>query len=972
MEPRRRILLVDDHATTRRMLRIALEQANFEVLEAKDGHAALMLMQSERPVLVVQDLILPDVDGFALAGRLRALAGQGPVRILACSGLVSNLDAKRISSVGFDDVVEKPVSPSRLVALVEAHFAELAPAREQLGSGKRLLVVDDDPIQLRLVCHRLERLGFAVEEAHDGQEALAIASRSVPDAIVSDVLMPRLDGFGLAVALRADPSLASVPLVLLTASYLEASDRELGRRAGADAFVLRTPDLGELTLALRTVLARGRSRPAAPPAETEALQREHERRMVRQLERQLIHGTELMRRCSQLSAELSILTSLSEAVLQHRDVESALITSLATCFDAGNSSFGALYLLDKHQHLRVRALGVLQGADGVELSTFFGYEAWLRALMQAGTHVLLTPGPDGETSGPANEVLARAHARRALIVPLVHLGVPLGALFMAMRDEDRAIELDQWRVFAQGVGNQITQALALAEAFREREVAEREAEQQKRFTRDQAAVWRALVEHAPDVIVHLDTNAQVRFINRPPPGLSPERLRRATWFDLMPPECHDDMRAALAIVLEQGIAQTLENCHQDAGGIVTWIESHLGPIFAGSEVTGALVIQRDVSLKKQTEAQLIIADRMASVGALAAGVAHELNNPLASVLANLEVAQRDVETLDGSAPAELREELRDAFEGAERVRRIVQDLRIFSRADEERRAPVDVPRVLDSALRMAWNELRYRARVVKDYRAVPPVEASEAQLGQLFLNLIVNAAHAVPEGAAEHNRVTVYVGAVDSQVVVRIEDTGCGIASDQKARIFTPFYTTKPKGVGTGVGLTICHRIVSALGGSITVDTEPGRGSRFEVRLPACCQPAAAGGGPVRAERPVRRGSVLVLDDELLITQAVRRTLTPDHDVLALDHAEEALRRIQGGERFDVIICDLLMPQMSGMDFYAELAKACTDQAERVVFFTGGAFTRGAREFLDSVPNMCMEKPIDGQELRALVNGLVR
>jgi PAS domain S-box-containing protein len=969
---KRTILLVDDHATTRKLVRLALERAGFVVHEARDGATALELMREHRPAIVIQDLVLPDVDGFALAARLRGLAGEAPLRLLAFSGLVSNLDAKRISSGGFDDVIAKPISPARLVALVEAQWAGIEPSTESFGNGKRVLVVDDDSVQLHLTSVRVGRWGFQVEEARDGQHALELARQSRPDIIVSDVLMPRLDGFGLAMAVRRDEELHATPVILLSSSYVESTDRELATRAGADDFVLHSPDLGELSSALRAVTSRGKVRPATPSVPTEELEREHARRTMRQLERQLLHNSELMRRSSQLSAELTILTSLSEAVLQQRDVESALVTALSTCFDASNSSFGALYLIDKHKHLRVRALGAHPSADATELSTFFGREAWLRELVEAGNSTLLSNSDDGNPSVAG--LLARAKVKQAIVVPLVHLGVPLGALFMAARGDDRLVELEQWRNFAQGIANQITQAVALAQAFREREVAEREAEQHKRLARDQAAVWRALVDHAPDVVMHLDTTGRIRFINRIPRDVA-AGARLGTWFDSMAPEYHTEMRSSLTAVVQQGQARTIETSRRAPDGSVSFCESHLGPVRTGSEVVGALVIERDVTHKKQTEAQLIIADRMASVGSLAAGVAHEINNPLASVIANLDLALREVRsfTKEGSS-SELLDELTDACEAADRVRRIVRDLRIFSRVDETKRAPVEIERVLDSAARMAWNEVRHRARLIKEYSKVPLVYANEARLGQVFLNLLINAAQAIDSGGADRNEIRLHLDTDElGRVVVTVSDSGCGIPAAVRARLFTPFVTTKTPGVGTGLGLSICHRIVTELGGTITLTSEPGRGAEFRVVLPCCVAPDLSQdtvqlGGSVAT----RRGRVLVIDDEPLITQVVRRTLSREHDVFTFDDAHEAFRRIEGGERYDVILCDLLMPRMSGMDFHRLLAPAFPDQAARIVFFTGGAFTPGAREFLDSVGNSRLEKPVDGQELRALINGLVR
>jgi signal transduction histidine kinase len=392
---------------------------------------------------------------------------------------------------------------------------------------------------------------------------------------------------------------------------------------------------------------------------------------------------------------------------------------------------------------------------------------------------------------------------------------------------------------------------------------------------------------------------------------------------------------------------------------------------------------RDAAIRaerRRMQQQLLIADRMASVGTLAAGVAHEINNPLAAVVANLELMAKDItrlcEELDVADQfREVLDELRDARDGADRLRHIVRDLKIFSRStDEERRGPVNLKRVLESSLRMAWNEIRHRARLVKDYGDVPPVEANDARLGQVFLNLIVNAAQAIREGNAEQNviRVSTRMDEPSGRVAVEIRDTGSGIAPENLSRVFDAFFTTKPVGIGTGLGLSICHRIVTALGGEIHVESQVGKGTAFTVFLtPTSFEEEVAVPLP-DVTPPPRRGKVLVIDDELMIIKALERLLVGEHEVTAVTTAGEARERILSGEGYDVILCDLMMPQMTGMALHAELLDAMPEQASRMVFLTGGAFTPDARAFLDGVPNQRVEKPFDTQHLRAIINDRVR
>jgi PAS domain S-box-containing protein len=376
-----------------------------------------------------------------------------------------------------------------------------------------------------------------------------------------------------------------------------------------------------------------------------------------------------------------------------------------------------------------------------------------------------------------------------------------------------------------------------------------------------------------------------------------------------------------------------------------------------------IAVVEDVSEKKRLEAQLLLADRMASIGTLAAGVAHEINNPLASILSSVEFALEELPR-DGADPEVLRA-LHDARDGGVRVREIVRDLRTFSRPVDEVQEALDPRAVLQSAVGLASSEIRHRAQLVVDAGAVPRVAASGSRLGQVFLNLLINAAQAIPEGHVADNTVRARTStSPDGRAVVEISDTGAGIAPEALSRIFDPFFTTKPPGVGTGLGLSICHGIVTRLGGTISVESAPGKGSTFRVSLPPA-GPAAA--DPPAAPAARARKRLLVLDDEPLVGRVVARILATDHDVVTRTSARDALPELLGRPGFDLVLCDLMMPDMTGMDLHAALALAAPALAARLVFLTGGAFTPAAREFLDRVPNPRLEKPFEPRALQDLV-----
>ncbi len=471
-------------------------------------------------------------------------------------------------------------------------------------------------------------------------------------------------------------------------------------------------------------------------------------------------------------------------------------------------------------------------------------------------------------------------------------------------------------------------------------------------------------------------------------GYSREEALRLTVRDLRDPSTLEDLPQRTREELDTGAA-LFETRYRRKDGLTFPVEVSIRVAAVdGRRYFQAIV--RDITERRRLELQLQLADRMASVATLSAGVAHEINNPLAYVVGNLDYSLAHL----GKVPedlAEVRKALEDARGGAVRVGQIVRDLRTFSRAGEADRTEVDVRRALQSAVTLAQTEIRQRAQLSLELGPVPPVLGSAHRLGQLFLNLLVNAAQAIPPGNPGRNLVQATTAlAPDGRVRIEITDTGAGIAPEVLPRIFDPFFTTRAIGKGTGLGLAIVHGIVTELGGEITVRSEPNGGSIFTVLLPPArraaapdAQPAAAPTPaslaltPMPATRSARDGEplpaeagsgadVLVVDDEPMVGRAITRMLVPHHRVTAVLGAAEALAALSNGH-FDAILCDLAMPDMTGMALYDKLQAEAPALAARMVFLTGGAFTREAAEFLDRVPNARLEKPFSPAQLRMAV-----
>ncbi|HEX2672437.1 MAG TPA: ATP-binding protein, partial [Polyangiaceae bacterium] len=379
------------------------------------------------------------------------------------------------------------------------------------------------------------------------------------------------------------------------------------------------------------------------------------------------------------------------------------------------------------------------------------------------------------------------------------------------------------------------------------------------------------------------------------------------------------------------------------------------------------------------EQRLQSRDRMASIGTLTAGVVHGINNPLSYVIANLEYVKRllapSAERLEAKAVAELGDVLDDSLDGAERVRRIVSDLGSFSRPTEARALAVDLQRATERALSIAANEIRHRARVVREYSHIPAALGTEAKLAQVILNVLINAVHSMEVGAVDRNTITVRTRLdARDRPTLEIEDTGCGIAQENLGRVFDPFFTTKPVGVGTGLGLSIAQRIVRDLDGEIYLESVHGRGTRVLLTLPAA--PLSAATVPVLESVPPfssdrLRARVLVIDDEPAILRAFRRVLS-SHDVVTANSGAEAMSKLADGRQFDAIFCDVMMPEMSGVEVYRRIGECHPGQERRLVFMTGGAFAELAAHFIESVANPKLKKPFTGSSVRALVAAVAR
>jgi CheY-like chemotaxis protein len=452
------ILIVEDNPTTRTMLRVMLELEGYHVLEARDARTGLARARNDAPDLILQDLMLPDMDGLKLMKELRALP-RGETPIVCLSGFSRQLEESRSQKEGFNACLEKPVQPAFLLEtirrLLPNQSAALADETESPGQGRHILIAGSDPVQIKLARRHFQDLGFRVRTAASGAAALDLARTKPPEVLLSDAQMPDLDGFDLCMAIRRDPQLTDVPVVLMSApGRQEGDERDLALRVGANAFAVRTPSFHEVSRAVLTTLEASAASPQADDA-THERRKELTDRVLRQLKRQVAVNAELTQRCALQEAQLAILGGAADALTRSADIEIVLGDLLPACLDAGGITRGALYRRDSSEKLAQNHAIGFPDAGPLE-AAFIDLLERVVAGKVATTSASL-PEADAHT------LLTRVGAATGLIVPLVGNTHGLGALVLG--SDTVGVAEQDLLAFGRAIGAYMSQALALARVF---------------------------------------------------------------------------------------------------------------------------------------------------------------------------------------------------------------------------------------------------------------------------------------------------------------------------------------------------------------------------------------------------------------------------------------------------------------------------------------------------------------------------
>ncbi|MGE0326755.1 MAG: ATP-binding protein [Polyangiaceae bacterium] len=381
-------------------------------------------------------------------------------------------------------------------------------------------------------------------------------------------------------------------------------------------------------------------------------------------------------------------------------------------------------------------------------------------------------------------------------------------------------------------------------------------------------------------------------------------------------------------------------------------------------------LERSYQSLKETQAKLAHADRLALIGQIAAGVAHEINNPAAYISANLDTLEHEIEriTLEASKRSSLLEIVRESQSGVSRITSITRELRAFSRMSQDAIDDLDLNDIVQAACKMTGNEIRHRARLELRLSSLPMITGHADRLTQVVTNLLLNAAQSIREGEASLNRILVETKETEDSLLVSVSDTGVGIAQNHLPQLFEPFFTTKGAGEGTGLGLALCADIMHRHGGEISVESAKGKGSRFTLRFP---KDTGLKRSAINSKPPpggsARRLRLLIIDDEPLLLRAYERMLGRIHDVEVALGGEAGLKVLRARTDFDLVLCDLMMPDCDGPSVYQALSQESPELLERLHFCSGGAFTQRVTDFLARVGRPVLEKPLNPARLNRLL-----
>ena len=841
------ILIIEDNPITRQNYRDSLQKEKYNVIEAEDGNSALQLANNHHFDLILQDLVLPDISGIELNQQLRAISTYVDIPIIALSGFLNIAEAQ--SNV-FSTYLLKPAETIQLINTIKEYLPAL-PLDVPVTERNRVLIVDDNLNQLKLLKRQLNQVGYQVITATTGEEALKKIKAHPPEAIISDVLLSGMNAFELCFEIRNNSNLTHIPIILLASHNLNERDLTLAKKVGANHYLTRTNDGKILINTLTGLFPVKKTRLKAPLIKfvlqakklIKTLKRflpqkhkltkasavtffneEHIHCLIKKLDQQVNTNFDLAQQCTLQKSQLSLLGGIAEALIIARDTRDVLKEVLTDCLDCAGISRGLLYLVADEDFTLSNSIGYSK-KDIPPIETFFLKTSFLKNVILKRKMVYLHQA----TTESSIEKLLLDHTQSIsiIIIPIISGLHCYGALFLG--SQQTSISEKEFLNFGQTLSIQLGQSLALTTIF------DKLTESENRN--------RILMEHAGSGIFVIDEKGIIKKVN-----LQGQKILRCEkleivghhFINFVATQDHQTASSLLKQLLQEGMLNVAELQVLRKDNNTAIIEFSAVRVSTQREQL-FLFIVNDVTERYNYRMHTVLKDRIDITGKLVDGITHEINNPIAWILSNLNFLKKQHrlkskknQTIDDWKTSSIVEEvITETILGAERIRDIVQLFKNFGDAKSTENTLVDIHEILNSSINMASLEFKYRAKLEKKFASnIPKIVVCGSQLQQVFLNILVNAAHAIPEGNMEHNKIHIVTSLEKDTIHIKVEDTGAGIDPTILPQIFDPFFTTKSSKMGSGLGLAISYEIVRKFGGVINVESEPGKGSIFNVCLP--------------------------------------------------------------------------------------------------------------------------------------------
>ena len=852
----------------------------------------------------------------------------------------------------------------------------------------KALIVDDKEENLYLLETMLKSIGYETVSASNGAEALEKLNTESFDLIVSDILMPVMDGYQLCREVKKDKKLKDIPFVFYTATYTEEKDEEFSLKLGVCKFI-RKPCEPAVFIKIIQDVARdaveGKIKRAEPVLEDEKeIFKTYSERLINKLEKKMLDLEESERELRRINRALKTLSGCNQVLIRAKRESDLLNKICRIIVDTGGYRLVWVGFAEQDKEKTVRPVAQVGYEDGYLETVKVTWADNERGRGPTGT-AIRTAKPVINRNVLTNpdylpyraDALKRGYAS-SIALPLIADEQVIGALNVYAA-EPEAFDTEEVKLLTELADDMAFGIMALRTRA-ERKKAEEELRKKNEFNY-------ALFNNNPIQTVIVDRKGRITDYNlaKKKSGDRLPEFGDTLYKDYA--SGHDiDMYAELMECIKTNKAKTFpEQKYRNKVILIT-----ISP-FSG----GAIVTSIDITERKQMEQMLLQSEKMASIGTIAAGVAHEINNPIGYIDSNLKTLEKYNEKLNNfysvinnlweecskEEPDEVRnfidefmkikedtkidyvltdtkDALSESLEGTEKVKKIVSDLKDFSRSDKPEIKLADINDGIEKTLNIIRNELKYKAEVIKEFGEIPELECDIKKLEQVFMNILVNAAQAIEE----HGIIKIKTFSADNSVVIQISDTGKGMPKENIGKIFDAFFTTKEPGKGTGLGLSISYKIIEEHNGIISVESEVGKGTTFTIKL------------PVKKYGEIREYKMLIVDDEEDLRKMLKEVINEYDPSILVKTAKDGF---EAGDKLntfrpDVVLLDIKMPGIDGLEVCRRIRIDKKMKNTKVIMITGFPEKYSREECIDAGADEFLIKPIEIKTLYGALNKIIK